>query len=136
MYNKSKTSEYKKIIKNTINKDSDFTRSDFEKYVKLKYNVKIYNSIYEFYSVQFNKDISTELDQYVDDFAMHIVKTTHKVFRCTNSKINDKRYNSTLVFYSYHGDEIIDIFIERSGVINDSDCLYLFIKNFRQALEI
>lgn len=120
----------KKIIKDTINKDSDLTIADFENFVRIKYGVtQIYNSAQEYYLKVFNQRIDDEIDQYIDCLCLGIVETTHKVFEITNPKKKNKIRDTTAVYYSYSGNYVIDIFIEVGEVIEDAGCFFLFRKD-------
>lgn len=61
--------EYKRLIKNTINKDSELTLADFENFIRIKYGVtQFYNSAQEYYLKVYNQRIDDEIDQYIDCF--------------------------------------------------------------------
>lgn len=120
--------EYKRLIKNTINKDSDLTLADFENFIRIKYGVtQFYNSSQEYYLKVYNQRIDDEIDQYIDCLCRGIVETTHRVFEYSNPKIKDKNRKKTAVYYSYEGNYIKRIFIEVGWAIDGARCLFMFI---------
>lgn len=88
----NKLKECKRLIKNTIDKDSDLTIADFENFVRIKYGVtQFFNSAQEYYLKVYNQKIDDEIDQYIDCLCLGIVETTHRVFEYSNPKIKDKK---------------------------------------------
>lgn len=124
----NKLKECKRLIKNTIDKDSDLTIADFENFVRIKYGVtQIYNSAQEYYLKVYNQKIDDEIDQYIDCLCLGIVETTHRVFEYSNPKIKDKNRKKTAVYYSYEGNYVKSIFIEVGWAIDGAYCLFMFI---------
>lgn len=116
-------------IKAVFGKDNNLTLDDFIKYCETKYNCVWYDSVDEWLKKWYNKKV--DYNTYIDDFAMDIIKTTHKIVdlsMCNTNKFGDW----TKVFFSYENNIITDMYIENAHVIDKPDPLFLFVKGWEE----
>lgn len=108
--------DFKKELKNIIGKDTNLNRYDFEKYINLKYHVKFFNSLQEYYDKNNIKETVEDIKDYVDCLAFNIVETTYRVTEIKGSYFNNGKNGSAFVYYSYIDDQIIDLFVNEAGL--------------------
>jgi hypothetical protein len=107
---------FKNELFSIFGKKLEFNRFDFEKYIKINYNVSFYDSLQEYYD---KKNINIKVDDirdFVDVLAFEIVKSNYRVTEISGNYFNGGKNGSTFVYYSYKNSEIIDIFVHNSGL--------------------
>lgn len=110
---------FKNELKKILGKDSNFSRYDFEKFLKAKYQCKFYNSLKEYYAAKYPNIDVTDSHDFVDCLAFGIVDSNHY-------RVIDIAYKMTpqtteaLVYYSYEGDHITDIFFQYGELDNQN----------------
>lgn len=108
--------EFKAELKQMFGKDSNFTRFDFERYIKAKYSVKFYDSLQEYYDKNNEKVDVYDIKQFVDVLAFNIVEQDYRV-ACIPKELNQK-YGAVFIYYSYKDSIITDMFIDNIGIKN------------------
>lgn len=113
-------------IKKIIGKDTNLTLKDFEKFLTLKYNAKIYNSVQQWYENTFSEQIPDKPQEYVDVLAFPMLEQNYKV--CVIKKEKNSK-DSVFMLYSYKDNELLEYFIQYSYKGFEPIGFSLFIKN-------
>lgn len=119
----------KTILFDIFGKTDKFTISDLEKYVKVRYGTKIYDSLRELYLIEDGVIRAENAHYYVDACDIDIRNNAYKVFRVYEKSVNNEKHKYTLVYFTYRDEFIEDLFIETAGIVEDDIALYLFPKD-------
>lgn len=119
----------KTILFDILGKTDKFTISDLEKYVKVRYGAKIYDSLRELYLIEDGVIRAENAHYYVDACDIDIRNNAYKVFRVYEKSVNNEKHKYTLVYFTYKDEFIEDLFIETAGIVEDDIALYLFPKD-------
>lgn len=119
----------KTILFDILGKTDKFTISDLEKYVKVRYGVKVYDSLRELYLIEDGVIRAENAHYYVDPSDIDIKNNAYKIFRVYEKSVNNEKHKYTLVYFTYKDEFIEDLFIETAGIIEDDIAIYLFPKD-------
>lgn len=125
----------KKSLYDIFGKTENFTVSDLEKYVMVKYGAKIYDSLRELSLIEDGVIRTENAHYYVDPSDIDIKNNAYKIFRVYEKSVNNEKHKYTLVYFTYKDEFIEDLFIETSGIIEDDIAIYLFPKDGENKLK-
>lgn len=106
--------EFKSELIQTIGKNENLTRFDFENYIKKAYKVNFYDSLQNYYDSNHINIKVTQIKDFVDVLAFDIVSSDYRM-TCIPKEFN-KKYGDVFVYYSYKEDKITDMFVQNIGL--------------------
>lgn len=87
----------KKSLYDIFGKTENFTVSDLEKYVMVKYGAKIYDSLRELSLIEDGVIRTENAHYYVDPSDIDIKNNAYKIFRVYEKSVNNEKHKYTLV---------------------------------------
>lgn len=118
-----RAAQRKWAIRSVIGKDKNLNLRDLIRYCEERYYCEWCDSVKDLWEVGYHKKLNINC---IDDLAMDIVNTTHKVVELGSSPNAE---NTATLLLSYQDNIVTDMYVENAYAIYDWEILFLFIKD-------